>query len=62
MDPIAYILISVFAVPFLFGVFWSGKKLGVIETKVKNTEGDVKDIKEDIIGIKKDVKAIRNGK
>lgn len=55
MEPIAYILISVFAVPLIVGIFWSGKKLGVIETKVKNIEGDINDIKED-------VKAIRNGK
>ena len=33
MDPVAYILISVFAIPFLLGIFWSGKKLGVIADK-----------------------------
>ncbi len=55
MDSIAYILISVFAVPLIVGVFWGGKKLGIIETKVKNIEGNIKDIKDDI-------NAIRNGK
>ena len=55
MDPVIYILISVFAVPLILGIFWGGKKLGVIETKVKNIEGDIGDIK-------KDINAIRNGK
>ena len=54
MEPIAYVLISVFGIPTITYVFWAGRKLGIIETKVKNIESD-------IIEIKETVNKIRNG-
>ena len=55
MEPGDYAILAAYVIPLVGVIFWSGKKLGTIETKVKNIEGD-------IIGIKKDIKFIRNGK
>lgn len=55
MEPVDYAIFSAYAIPLISVIFWAGKKLGIIETKVKSIEGD-------ITGIKKDINAIRNGK
>jgi len=55
MEPIIYLVGSIYGVTIVSAIFWGGYEIGSMKTNLKN-------IQEDVTEIKADIKLIKNGK